>query len=283
MTLKAETKQQEKQKHQIDLKCIRDMIGEWEVGPIYSMSGESQSGKTTLALQLAAEYSHKYNKKLCLYDTEGGGQKFLDAWMPVHQDMYPKAEAVCRSGIRTWQRILADHGIGTGTEISDKGKFKVTMSGHAEKSNMAKFVEEENIGIIIYDSVTMPMQGFGVNQENFPVRNSVQQAWFTKMIELIDDHQILVIITNHVTKNPTIPYATPKLAGGKAIHHNSKVQFYIKRWEAKGISDYRTVKLDRYYDVGKDTKSGYVLLTNDGYVDRTREEFEADKKKGRAS
>ena len=263
-----------------DLQGLRYLLGNWwRVGPLYSLAGASQSGKTTWALQLGAEYSHKTGRAVCLYDTEGGGQEFLDAWMPIHKETYPNAKAVLRTK-RNWRKILHDHGIPTAdVEISKGGKMKVVPLDTMMVSPMDEFCTEKDVGMIIYDSMTMPMQAFGSNQENFPVRASAQQLWMHQMIDLSDEHDILCMITNHVTANPTDPYRRPELAGGKAVHHNCKVQFYIKRWEAKGITHYRTVKLDRFYDVGKGTKESHFMLTDNGYEDRSLEELKADRGK----
>ena len=255
------------------------MIERWKSGPIYAISGESQSGKTTLAIQLAAEYSHKTGRKLLLYDTEGGGDEFLESWMPIHQEQYPKAEAVFRLK-RNWRKILLDHGIPTAdVGVSDKGKMKVVPLDTMAESELEKFVKANNVGIIVYDSLTAPMQAFGSNQENFPVRNSVQNLWMQQMMDLIDEHNLVVIILNHVTKNPTNPYARAEMSGGKAIRHTSKVQFFLKKWEAKGVSTYRTLMLDRFYDVERGTREGLLQLTDDGYIDRTKEQMEEARKK----
>lgn len=259
-----------------DLKAIGELIRWWDVGPLYSIGGESQSGKTTLAIQLAAEYSHKTGKPFLLFDTEGGGDKFLEHWMPIHQKKYPKARGMTIS-CRTWQKVLAKHGLKILSEISDKGKMKIIMKEIIEESELKKYVEKHNIGCIIYDSFTMPMQAFGNSQENFPPRNSVQQMWLHAAIDIADEYQVLIMITNHMTSNPTNPYARPELAGGKAVHHNCKVQFYLKRWEARGIQKYRSIKLDRYYDIAKGDKETIVEFTDDGYVDRTLDDLNSNR------
>ena len=258
----------------IDLKAFGDLIEKWRVSPLYSIAGESQSGKTTVAIQLAAEYSHKTGKPFAFFDTEGGADEFLAAWMPIHQKKYPKARGIVIT-CRTWQKIIAKHGTEAVQTISEKGKMKVTVSKIHPISEMQTFVKDNDICCIVYDSFTMPMQAFGINQENFPVRNTVQQMWLHAMIDLVDEYGVLVILTNHMTKNPTDAWRRPELVGGKALHHNCKVQFYVRKWEARGLTKCRTVKLDRYYSIAKGEKETHMELTDNGFIDLTEEELDA--------
>ena len=267
------------------LKAFSNLIGRMNTDSIHAIYGPSQAGKTTLVLQLLYDISDQLNRPVLIYDCEGGANEFVRKWGAKFGKQYPKARVDVRKR-RDFRAILLDHGkvvkvkYSGGDAKSDSakrntsGKLGVTIVDEKFPSPIAQLVEKKNYCLVFYDSITMPMQFFGSEQQNFPARASVQALWFNEMINLIDEQEVYVIASHHQSKNPADPRARVHMSGGKSVHHASKVIFYLKQWEAKGIQNYRTLILARYFDAAPNSRSAIIELTNNGYEDRTEEEME---------
>lgn len=271
-----------------DLNAITDLIEHPNKRSVHSIHGASQVGKTTLMLQLLYDLSQKMKRPTLLYDTEGGGEEFLKHWGPVFSKKYPKA----RVDVRTMcpiRDILYDHGKTVKFKMSGEarksqeaklntgGKIDTILIDDMDPSPMSALVAKEKYGAIAYDSVTMPSKYFGPVQQNFPARNYAQTLWFVEMLSINARHDCYIFASHHSSKNPADPYAREQMAGGSATQYISKVILYMKKWQARGATSYRTVKLARYFDKAPNEHEALIKLTADGYVDATKEQMEADK------
>lgn len=277
-----------------DLRAVSELIGAYNNRAIHALCAMSQSGKTTLTLQLLYEFSHKTGKNVLLYDTEGGADEFVAQWDKVFREHYPNAKKVLVRVCRNWKDILLDHGRRAIVKVSDNGKYGVTVVPNqimkdkavVDKFPMMDFVEENNIGMIVYDSFTMPFKDFGASQENFPARNSAQSALTSSMFDLIDRKQVILWTNHHVSKNPADQYAVEQMTGGSALQYACKVIVYMKKFDAKGAKHYRQLQILRMFKIdseedkiatGKLPKT-FCKLTNNGYVDADELMMEESKK-----
>ena len=273
---------------EFDLKGLRDLIAHPNREAIHAIYAKTQAGKTTFMLQIMYELSHKLERPVLIYDTEGGMHEFVNEWDSIHKAKYPKAKIDIMLGRRI-DKILKDHGAHVVLSMSgdDKaskeakektsGRFKLKTVQMARVSPMAALVSKKNYCAILYDSFTMPFKVFGPNQENFPARNHAQNLWLSELMNLIDEYGCSVWITNHATKNPTNVYAPEEMSGGAAIQYESKVILYLKKWEAKGATAYRSLKLMRYFSKPPNEHESLLKLTDDGFVDVEEDDMEADK------
>ena len=271
-----------------EMKVFSELIGELSTEYIHAVYGASQSGKTTLLLQLLYEVSHRTGRPTLLYDTEGGARRFVDEWEPVYRKMYPLAQVHVRLR-RNYKAILRDHGHTVQTAMSgDKaksdaakmktgGKMTLKRVGEADPSPLMEAVLQEKYAMIVYDSFTEPMTFFGADQQNFPARSTAWNLWFIEAMSISDTGNCVVFGVHHMTQNPADPYAREMMSGGKATRHVSKIQLHVKKFAAKGISNYRKVALVRHFCKPPDVYVNYVKLTDNGYVDVTEEELERDR------
>lgn len=232
-------------------------------------------------MQLLYEASEKLQQDVLLYDTEGGAKEFVRLWHDKLMAKYPKAKTLHIRMCRNWKDILKDHGKTVVPAISDKGKIDVLVTKEQDPSPIEDFIVKHKIGMICYDSITMPMKKFGSARQNFPARNYAQTLWLGSMIDIIDRHDCIVFANHHASKDPALPYAAEEMTGGSAVQYFSKILIYMKKWRAKGATAYRTIKLQRYFNKAPNEHEMLIKLTDDGYIDVTEADMEADKKEAK--
>lgn len=264
------------------LKGLANLITKYSKRSIHAMAAMSQSGKTTLALDLAYEFSHKTGHNVVLYDTEGGLEDFVEQWDATMRKKYPNAKKIFVRVKRFWLDIMLDHGYDIKYKVSDNGRYGVSAIKQ-EKTPIEEFVLLNDVRFIVYDSITMPMKIFGAGQENFPARNTVQSLWFTTMISLIDNCKCIVWTNHHTSKNPADQYDPEKMSGGSAVHYHCKIILLMKKVDAKGARNYRRVRLVRHPRiknfVNQNVPECILKMTDDGYFDGDDQSMEQDKKK----
>ena len=270
------------------LKGISDLIGSLNKEAIHACFGASQVGKTTLWLEACYDISDQTGKPVLCYDTEGGGSEFIQQWDKIYRQKYPNAQVDVRMK-RDFRGILKDHGkvvkpkfsggkaVSEGAKEKTSGKMTLTLVDELCPSPLSELIEEKGYCAIYYDSITMPMKFFGADQQNFPARNYAQTMWFSEMLNLIDEHGIYIIASHHGSKNPADPYAVEQMAGGSAVQYYCKIILHLKKWRANGATAYRTMKLVRYFNKAPNEHETLMKLTDEGYIDATMEDMEADK------
>ena len=149
--------------------------------------------------------------------------------------------------VRTLEHILAFHGRGCSISIS---KVRNTRSGEIKggkitlkpenslwttlnDSPLGEIVEEKEIGILLYDSITNPLTIFGSQEENLPARANCTSWWLTRVQELAEAKDLVVIGVMHETSNPQREWERPGYEGGKTIEHNFKFVVYISLGKSK--------------------------------------------------
>ncbi|MGI0057752.1 MAG: hypothetical protein ACREAK_10335, partial [Nitrosarchaeum sp.] len=249
------------------LKAISELIGEYNREAIHAIYGASQVGKTTLGMQLLYEASEMLQQDVLFYDTEGGAKEFIKLWDGVLRKRYPKAKEIHVRMYRNWKDILKDHGKTATPRTSDTGKMDVLVTEEKDPSPLEDFIVKKKIGMILYDSITMPMKTFGSARQNFPARNYAQTLWLSSMIDIIDRHNCIIFASHHASKDPALPYAAEEMTGGSAVQYFSKILFYMKKWRAKGATAYRTIKLQRYFNKAPNEFEMLLKITANGYID----------------
>lgn len=280
-----------------DIKAIQELIGYYSQTSIHSLAGKSMSGKTTVALTMLYEYSHKTGKGTCLFDTEGGAKEIVEKWDAQLKKRYPKAQTPFVYICRNYKQILKAHGKILVDKISDNGKMSITLKATVEEGikyldktdnkfkkteapEFIQFIRKHKIGFVVYDSFTSPFSTeFPPTPENFPARAFVQGAWLIAIINLlIDKEGCIVWLLHHLSKNPIDPYAEEIMTGGKMVQHYSKIILFLSRFDAMGAKTYRKLMLMRYPNKEPKKQITYLNLTNEGYVDATEGKMEEDKK-----
>ena len=186
--------------------------------------------------------------------------------------------------------LLEKHGTPAGLRVSDEGKVdirwdlkptkkeKFAVIPEFKDSPVGKFVESHNIGMIVYDSITMPNQIFISGQLNFPGRDQAQGLWFGQLQDAAKLHDMVILASTHITKDDTNKYDTGKAEGGKSVHHNFKIVLRIARYlnprsknpvTNEAFVNGRQLVRERFFfeKTGRQAGITRLDLTDEGYKD----------------
>lgn len=125
------------------------------------------------------------------------------------------------------------HGRASHLKIFDSGKFKSMMddAGWAPRITDApiyQFLDSYNVQVILYDSITNPLDEIPAVGENFPARADMTQSWMIQIQKLAAKRRMPILATFHESKNDTNPFAKSlKIEGGKGVAYNVKFCVYL--------------------------------------------------------
>lgn len=258
------------------LKAIANLIGDYSSEAVYALYAMSQVGKTTLLLQLAYEYSAVEKRNVLLYDTEGGLTQFVEAWDKKFKEKYSGAKTPIILRNRQWLKILEDYGKNAVYEVSGKGKYKLSLQ-KIDDGKIYSLIKSKDVGFLAIDSFTMPFKVFGTGNENYPARSQAQGWLLDSLLGIMDDHDCTIWTIHHASLNPAQPFAQEVMTGGSAVQYMCKVILNMRRLSEK--TNYRKLMLARFFDRPPKNDFALLELTNDGYVDRTLEDYENARKR----
>ena len=154
-------------------------------------------------------------------------------------------------------------------------KYTVIKTGETEfdKAALVKLIRKENIGVVIYDSVTAPFREFGSAQQNFPARADAMGYLYNQMLEIIDREKVIMFGAHHASLNPTNPFVEAQIRGGSTVKYFSKIILYMQRFRSKKKADFRKLHLVRYFDRPAWSEMRLLHYTSDGIVDITADEM----------
>jgi DNA repair protein RadA len=105
-------------------------------------------------------------------------------------------------------------------------------SSHQEllTENLFKFCPENNIKLVVVDSMIGHFRGEFVGRENLSERQQKLNSQLHKLLRLTEAYNLSVVITNQVQANPTAFFGDPnKPAGGNVMAHASTHRVYLRK------------------------------------------------------
>ena len=105
-------------------------------------------------------------------------------------------------------------------------------SSHQEllTEHLFKFCPENNIKLVVVDSMIGHFRGEYVGRENLSERQQKLNSQLHKLLRLTEAYNISVVITNQVQANPTAFFGDPnRPAGGNVMAHASTHRVYIRK------------------------------------------------------
>lgn len=171
--------------------------------------------------------------------------------------------------VRDLEKILCIHGRPASISTDD-GKMKLEpkdegFEGDVIDTPIGGFVSNNDIQYMAYDSVTNPLEVFTNRQQDRPTRAKATSWWMLRMQELAEQYSMVVTFITHLSKNPTNPYATPDMIGGKNLKHQAKFWVYMRG--AKGENQ-RTIEMMRHPSRPTKEKSWTLEInTAKGFID----------------
>jgi len=129
------------------------------------------------------------------------------------------------------QDILATHGIQAQIQISEGGRVETRAQPGTQldirQTPIGQFIEEHNIGLIIYDSISAPMKATFVGLQDLPGRSASQNLWFGQAQKAANIYNLTVIATSHETIDPIT--GQRKYYGGGPVGFDFKYTYHLRR------------------------------------------------------
>lgn len=265
------------------LKGFGNLIDGFDNESIVSWFGAPKIGKSLQMYQVALDIATQLGKNVGVIDTEGGAQKFVDYWGEIFKKRIGGSAKTHVLLKRNLLDVLRFHGYDCELKISEVtvkkdgtakgGKMEVILKSMlTEDAPVASFIKKNDIGVMIYDSVTEPLRIFQNRQENYPARADATGFWTDGMFNVMDNLGCVVFAAHHQSMNPANPYAQPAMRGGNVIHHMSKCVFYLDGWDRSSMRNFRKLYLVRYYDAPAWVKQIFFRINDAGFSDATEEE-----------
>ncbi|RLG81623.1 MAG: DNA repair and recombination protein RadA [Thermoprotei archaeon] len=198
-------------------KNLDDLLGGGiETKTITEFYGEYGTGKTQICHQLSI------NVQL---SPEKGG-------------LSGKAVYIDTEGTFRWERIEAmARGVGLDPDEAMENIYyqRAYNSDHqmAIVEELFKFVPENDVKLVVVDSVTSHFRAEYPGREHLAVRQQKLNAHLHHLVKLAEIYNIAVVVTNQVMARPDVFYGDPTQAvGGHVLAHTPGVRVQLRR--AKG-------------------------------------------------
>ncbi len=97
----------------------------------------------------------------------------------------------------------------------------------------SKVIEEENVKLIVVDSLISHFRGEYVGREMLPERQQRLNQHIHKLLRLTELYNCAVVVTNQIQSNPQAFFGDPnRPAGGNIVAHASTHRLYIRKGRA---------------------------------------------------
>lgn len=267
------------------LKGINDLFfGEGYIKGIpVGVFGKFGSGKTIFAIQEACKIASQIGKDILYVDTESGASEMIKLWMPVFAKQFNFKNQFVVKRITNLKDMLAFHGKLVDFQIYKKeavdpktGDIKKTAKVDTlwlgDCSAGIEDYFKKGCGIVVYDSMTRMLHQFTSVNYLFGARADAVNLWMEQMFDIAEKYGVYVLGIHHLSKNPSDEQHKPVFVGGKAIGHAFKVMLCLEQREFAPQKTVRDVWLTRYFNKEEWLYHCYTRITENGYIDMTKEE-----------
>jgi len=192
------------------------LAGGIETQTMVELAGEFGSGKSQLCMQLCVTEQLSLEKgglggKVLFLDTEG--------------TFYP----------RRIYNIAKSFGLDPNEVLKNIIYARCYNSDHQMLlvNRAFRLTREENIKLIIVDSLISHFRGEYVGRENLSYRQQKLNDHIHKLIRLAEAYNCAVVVTNQIQSNPAAFFGDPnKPAGGNVVAHASTHRIYLRKSKA---------------------------------------------------
>ena len=173
------------------------------VGRMVELVGLPQSGKTTTALDIIANFQKKYTDKYCVY---------LDAENTIDKEW---GETL---GV-DWDKVIL---------IQPESEY-----GEELLDMLLDYIRSSKVGMVILDSVPFiipkAVQEKGLDEKSYGGNSALMKAFCDKAVPLCKKHECTFILINQLRENIGNPYKPFKIPCGTAIAHAcSQILWFTK-------------------------------------------------------
>ena len=268
---------------------------------VTNLVGKHLAGKSLLALQLAYEYAAKKNGNILILDVDGGATMFVESWKDIFEARFeanPKVFIEICQNTKRWVpsksggrkmhiafdlKIYEAFGVKavaylTAEQVTDREtKMAKVVGGKTEfipyaltDDKVEDYIENKDVKVVIVDSFSQIYKDCFIGMQSFGERARAEDFLFGRIKEVGLRHpDTLIILNHHHTLNPMT--GGVDIAGGAAVLQNSKLALYIERLESKKYYGLARLYVFRYPNIAPWSKSSFMVYTDIGFVDMTRE------------
>jgi len=198
---------------------------------VAGIHGLPNIGKSILNLQYAFSFlQEEKDRKAVILETEG--MPFLEETVNFLEKRFGlegsiRNKRLIVEKVRGLASLIRHFGYNFSCDFSEDGKIeKVKIKEGKEKRKLEEVWTQ--VGFLSVDSITAPIKQLLLTEtKNLPGRSEVENFLMGQMQILAEDHDMVVIVTNHTSINPIRPFDIGTLSGGTALRYNLKFLFQI--------------------------------------------------------
>jgi len=267
---------------------LNTLIGGYIPKIPYGIYGFGATGKSILCNQeayaIAKQISEKTGEEvgiLC-YDTEGDGDILHELWKPKLVERFgeqkyvymgtdierPKTFVAAQAtDAKLINKDCKDWGMLTKIRKEvGQGEFKgkVRFEWHGDvPSKVEEMIIKENIGVLIIDSITDPLDGMPGSTMNFPARADAIKLWMSQVHLFAKRYGLVVLTIHHASKAPAQgTMSRAQMIGGTTLFYRFKVVMCLER-----VGKERKMRLSRYFNKEEFKEEVRLMLDDDGFRD----------------
>jgi len=260
--------------------------GGFPAGAFVAIMGPPAEGKTTLEMCLGFRVGSKFKKNVLHINTEKQGTLTAPMWASRLTELYTKQklpipEVYLEETVQVHD-FFALHGIELDKRLGNVVQLELN-SVNPLKSKMYDYINNKNVGIIIYDSLTTPFNTLLIGgRQNQPTRHTGEELFFEITRMLFTGKDLALMTSNHVSRDVTKPFSTvtdSQIKGGKSIYHNHDYILYIEAVKSKYAVGYHRLYVARFPNRPPWQFKLDLMLDENGYREITKEELALIKEK----
>jgi len=278
-------------------------VGGYPKSTICGLYGPSGSAKSIFCWQEVFFFLSQSKQNVLYFGTEGGEEMYPQLWFQRWKERFnlkdTDLERIRVLSIRDIQKILDLHGYQVRIKRAFSGKVDLLTTGQTlskrEKdplkgvwlSDIEHYVLDNNIGLIVYDSITNPidLEFAGGGYLDFPARAGIVSKWLNSLQRMTSMFDILILTVHHHSVRPgsepdiSILRDMPQIKGGEITEYNLKITMYLQKSilgeseEIPVLSELRRMYLVRFFDEPKWSRSVPLMINDTGVYDLTEQEL----------
>lgn len=205
-------------------------------GSIASVFGDPNIGKSVFCLQMAYKWASE-GHKVMYFDTEGMSPQQIMFWDTKFKERYNTDKEPIILNAKSPEKLFDFLGRDFSYEVDkDSGKIgriaviKRKVDKRKKDQSDPNILNREDPDIVIVDSFSYIIKtSIGNMTSLLPARADVEAKLLSVFNEWVDKGGKFLLLTNHISRNPTNPQDLGSLEGGSFVHYSSKIIFQVAR------------------------------------------------------
>jgi len=225
-----------------NIKIIDDLLDKGlENGSLVFLFGQPNSGKSLLAFQIGCQY-----RSLIINTEPGSPDEFGNFLKKRYGENYHSPTVLNKRSLFSLGRALGlNIQLVSKSREGEKEEIKTTKLSKAEcevsdaeKFPVLDYLKQNKSEIFILDSLTTPIKGaIGSARQNFGARANVFARIMGQISLIIDELDIVTLVTAHQTRDATNKYDLGRIWGGDSLGYYAKYILQLSASQFKVDTD----------------------------------------------